>query len=65
MPKRKAVKKVGQVGIRVQCHGCNHILRKPGGLLFSPPVALNQDMVHKMHLCTSCYDAVMYHLYQQ
>ena len=46
--------------MQVKCNKCDETLTEPGGLLFSPPVALykNEDVVQKTHLCKSCYDEV-------
>lgn len=39
--------------MKIRCDSCRKVLKKPGGLLFSPP---NWRMrVQKFHLCKKCY----------
>ena len=44
--------------IQVHCFRCDKELQDLGGLLFSPPLGL--DQVKKLHVCIDCYDAIVY-----
>jgi len=47
-------------GLELKCFGCGKLLKKPGALLFAPPVFYNKTMsycdVQKYHICVDCYD---------
>ena len=38
--------------MKIKCNKCGNTLRKPGGLLFSPPI---DQTVYKFHICFECY----------
>ena len=42
--------------IRIHCISCQKELKELGGLLLSPPqVDLGRYLVHKYHVCVSCW----------
>ena len=49
-------------GIKLTCFKCRKPLKRPGGLLFSPPSfpvsEWGCDEVYKYHLCKFCYKKV-------
>ena len=43
----------------IKCDMCNNVLKKQGGLLWSPPVDGKCD---KYHLCINCYAKLLTYL---
>ena len=42
--------------LKIQCHHCGFVLKKPGALIFSPP---NKDnLCEKFHFCAECYSSI-------
>ncbi len=38
--------------LKIKCDFCKKKIKKPGGLIFSPPV---KKITVKIHVCVSCY----------